>query len=85
MIKKIFLIFFFLNTFNISFASIKSEIITNFKKIDNLSFDFKQVIKEKTKKSKCIIRNVTHRGRNFGSKYNFSSFYRKRHSHEVAI
>ena len=27
MIKKIFIIFFFLNIFNISFASIKSEII----------------------------------------------------------
>ena len=55
MIKKIFIIFFFLNIFNISFASIKSEIINNFKKIDNLSFDFKQVIKDKTEKGKCII------------------------------
>ena len=45
MIKKIFLIFFFLNIFNVSVASIKSEIITNFKKIDNLSFDFKQSMK----------------------------------------
>ena len=54
MIKKFFLIFFFKH-FNISFASIKSEIITNFKKIDNLSFDFKQVIKDKTEKGKCII------------------------------
>ena len=55
MIKKIFIIFFFLNIFNISVASIKSEIINNFKKIDNLSFDFKQVIKDKTEKGKCII------------------------------
>ena len=46
--KKIFFLFFFLNIFNTSIASIKSEIINNFKKIDNLSFDFKQVIEEKS-------------------------------------
>ena len=53
--KKIFFLFFFLNIFNTSIASIKSEIINNFKKIDNLSFDFKQVIEEKSEKGKCVI------------------------------
>ena len=55
MIKKIFFLFFLLNIFNTSVASIKSEIINNFKKINNLSFDFKQVIDEKTEKGRCII------------------------------
>jgi len=55
MIKKIIFLFFLLNIFNTSLASIKSEIINNFKKIDNLSFDFKQVIDDKTEKGKCII------------------------------
>ena len=55
MIKKIFLIFFFLNIFNASNASIKSEIINNFKKIDNISFDFKQFIDDKTESGKCVI------------------------------
>ena len=55
MIKKIFLIFFFLNIFNASNASIKSEIINNFKKIDNISFDFKQFIDDKTEIGKCVI------------------------------
>ena len=55
MIKKIFFLFFLLNIFNTSVASIKSEIINNFKKINNLSFDFKQVVDDKTEEGKCII------------------------------
>ena len=55
MTKKIFFLFFFLNIFNYSLASTKSEIINNFKKINNLSFDFKQVVDDKTEEGKCII------------------------------
>ena len=47
--------FFFLNIFNYSLASTKIDIINNFKKIDNLSFDFKQVIGDKTEQGKCVI------------------------------
>ena len=55
MIKSIIFIFFFLNIFNYSFASTKFDIINNFKKIDNLSFDFKQVIEDVTEQGNCII------------------------------
>ena len=55
MIKKIIFIFFFLNILNYSFASTKFDIINNFKKIDNLSFDFKQVIEDVTEQGNCII------------------------------
>ena len=36
-------------------ASIKDNIITNFKNTQNLSFEFKQNINEKTESGKCII------------------------------
>ena len=55
MIRKIS--FFFL-IFIISLqskASVKNEIINNFKKINNISFNFKQTIDEKTEKGNCII------------------------------
>ena len=55
MTKKIFLVFFFLNILNTSFASVKNKIIDNFEKIDNLSFEFKQVINEKSEKGSCVI------------------------------
>ena len=54
--KKI--IFVIIIIFNISFfaeASIKNKIINNFKKIENISFDFKQTIGEKTENGNCII------------------------------
>ena len=54
--KKI--IFFTIIIFNISFfveASIKNQIINNFKNIENISFDFKQTIGEKTENGNCII------------------------------
>tara|TARA_B100000073_G_scaffold302044_1_gene269362 strand:- start:764 stop:1321 length:558 start_codon:yes stop_codon:yes gene_type:complete len=56
MMKKIILIFFFLNFFNNSFASIKADIINNFKKIENLTFDFKQIIEDETEEGKCVIK-----------------------------
>ncbi len=52
------LIFFTIMIFNISFlveASIKNQIINNFKNIENISFDFKQTIGEKTENGNCII------------------------------
>ena len=55
MIKKTFFIIFFFTMFNNSFASTKSDIIENFRKIDNLSFDFKQVIENNTEEGKCVI------------------------------
>ena len=55
MIKKTFFIIFFLIIFNNSFASTKFDIIENFRKIDNLSFDFKQVIEDDTEQGKCVI------------------------------
>ena len=53
--KKLILIFFFLNLFNYSFGSTEIEIINNFKKINNISFDFEQNINDKTEKGNCII------------------------------
>ena len=55
MIKKTFFIIYFFSIFNNSFASTKVDIIENFRKIDNLSFDFKQVIEDKTEEGKCVI------------------------------
>ena len=55
MMKKFIFIFFFFSIFSNSIASIKTDIIKNFKKIDNLSFDFKQVIEDKTEEGKCVI------------------------------
>jgi len=47
MIKKIILFFFLLNLFNNSFGSTKVNIINNLKKINSISFDFKQDIEDK--------------------------------------
>ena len=55
MIKKtivIFSFFIFLNPLN---ATIKEQIILNLKKTNNLTFDFKQIIDEKTEEGSCII------------------------------
>ena len=55
MIKKIILILFFL-FFCLNIQSSENEhIINNFKKINNLSFKFKQTINGKTENGKCII------------------------------
>ena len=56
MLKKIILIFFFL--FYLTkplYASIEEKIVDNLIKIDNLSFNFKQTIGEKTEEGNCII------------------------------
>ena len=56
MLKKIILTFFFLlNFIEPLYASIKDEIINNLIKINNLSFNFKQTIGEKTEEGNCII------------------------------
>ena len=56
MLKKIFLIFFFLlNIFEFSHASTKDKIINNLIKTENLTFEFKQTINEKTEEGNCII------------------------------
>ena len=56
MLKKILLIFFFLlNIVEYSHASVKDKIINNLIKINNLSFNFKQTIDEKTEEGNCII------------------------------
>ena len=56
MIKKKILIFFILiNLTNTVFASDKDKIINKLKNINNLSFNFKQTINEKTEKGNCII------------------------------
>ena len=56
MIKKIILIFFFLNIFNNSYGAAKVKIINNFKKTNSISFDFKQNIEDKTEEGNCIIK-----------------------------
>ena len=55
MIKRtiIFILIININTF--AEASIKDEIILNFKKINNLSFNFKQNINENIEEGNCII------------------------------
>ena len=56
MLKKIFLIFFFLfNTTEYLHASVKDKIISNLIKTENLTFEFKQTINEKTEEGNCII------------------------------
>ena len=52
---KIIIIFFILIFANISNASTKKNIINNFKKINNLSFNFIQTIDGKDEKGDCII------------------------------
>ena len=53
--KKIIIFLIILNISNISNATIKDEIIFNFKKIKNISFNFKQTIDEKTEEGNCTI------------------------------
>ena len=55
MIKKILCFFLFLNFFNYSYASVENKIINNFKKINNISFSFKQTINDKIEEGNCII------------------------------
>ena len=54
MIKKI-LIFFLLFFFSNANASLKQQIISELKKINNLTFEFEQKINEKQEKGNCTI------------------------------
>ena len=55
MINLLFLfIFFFLITDNLN-ASNKDKVLNKFNKIENISFDFIQTIKDKSEKGNCII------------------------------
>ena len=53
--KKILIIFFIINFNNLSFGSIKENIINNLQNTNNLSFDFEQNINGKIEKGNCII------------------------------
>ena len=53
--KKILLIFFIINFNNISFGSIKENIIKNLQNTNNLSFNFEQNINGKIEKGNCVI------------------------------
>ena len=56
MLKKIILTFFFiLNIVEPLFASTKDQIINNLIETNNLTFNFKQTINEKTEEGNCII------------------------------
>ena len=55
MIKRIVIFLLIININTFVEASIKDEIILNFKKIDNLSFNFKQTIDENIEEGNCII------------------------------
>jgi len=55
MIKKIIIILIILNITNFVKASTKDEIIINFKKIKNISFDFKQTVDGKMEEGTCTI------------------------------
>tara|TARA_Y100000590_G_scaffold115084_1_gene131197 strand:+ start:746 stop:1306 length:561 start_codon:yes stop_codon:yes gene_type:complete len=56
MIKKIFFIFFFIFiSIQLSYGSVKNKIINNLIQINNLTFNFKQTIGEKTEKGNCTI------------------------------
>ena len=53
--KKIIVICLFLSFFLPLQASLKEEIISNLEKINNLTFNFKQTIDEKTEEGNCTI------------------------------
>ena len=56
MLKKIILTFFFIfNLIKPLHASIEEKIINNLLNTDNLTFNFKQTIGEKTEEGKCTI------------------------------
>ena len=67
--KKIFLIAFFLILTKNSFASIKDNIITKLKEVENISFEFEQNINGKIESGNCIIEYP----RKINCKYNSSN------------
>ncbi len=54
--KKIIIFIIFINFTNSSQASIKDQIINNLLNTENISFDFKQTIDEKTEEGNCVIK-----------------------------
>ena len=56
MIKKIFFFLIFFSILSPLNASIKDQILLNLKETNNLVFDFKQTINEKTESGNCIIK-----------------------------
>ena len=56
MIRTILLVLLLINFSSNSYASVKKEIISNFKQIENIIFNFKQTIDEKTEEGICIIK-----------------------------
>ena len=56
MIRTILLALLLINFSSNSYGSIKKEIISNFNKIENIIFNFKQTIDEKTEEGICIIK-----------------------------
>ena len=55
MIRKIFLISFFLFLIDNASATIKNNVIDKFKNVENISFNFEQNINGKIEKGKCTI------------------------------
>ena len=53
--KKILLVFLFINFNNCALGSVKENIISNLKIINNLSFNFEQNINGKLETGKCIV------------------------------
>ena len=56
MIRTILLTLLLINFSSNSYGSVKKEIISNFKQIENIIFNFKQTIEEKTEEGICIIK-----------------------------
>jgi outer membrane lipoprotein-sorting protein len=55
-VTKFLIIFFILNFYSSTQASIKNKIIFKLKKTNNLSFNFKQTIDNKNEEGNCIIK-----------------------------
>ena len=55
MTKKIIVICLFFSFFSSSQAALKEQIILSLKKTNNLTFNFKQTIDEKSEEGNCII------------------------------
>jgi outer membrane lipoprotein-sorting protein len=53
---KIIIIFLLLNFYNAALSSIKDKIIFKLEKTENITFNFKQTINEKTEEGNCIIK-----------------------------
>ena len=56
MIRTVLFALLLINFSSNSYGSVKKEIISNFNKIENIIFNFKQTIDEKTEEGICIIK-----------------------------